>query len=374
MNVLAINDLYLEGIRAFVLVALLIILFYRGRLTPLAKHPGWKQIQIGFALIAIATILDITDEISGLEKFIIIGDTEIASFLEKVPGYLLGFIMVMIGFYKIIPSLIKAQRVERELEHYRENLENLVKERTQQLVEAQAELLQKERLATLGQLTASVSHELRNPLGTIKSALFLIEENLNSTNPQNTSRPLELAERSINRCVKIIEELTNYARVKDLELSSQSVSEWLRKVIEEQNISRAIKVELDLEQDFRAQFDEGKLWQVIVNIINNSIHALESKASTRKVLNISANDLGKIYEIKIQDNGVGISRDVIDRIFEPLFSTKDFGVGLGMVIVKNLIQQHNGSIQVESKDGKGTTITLRLPKNIDKNGLQIDTV
>ena len=112
---MSINDLFLECIRAVVLIALLAILFLRGNLTSLAKHPGWKQILVGFCLITAATLLDISDEIPGLEKFIIIGDTIYEAFLEKLPGYLLGFVLVLIGFYKMIPSLQKAEKNEEDL-------------------------------------------------------------------------------------------------------------------------------------------------------------------------------------------------------------------------------------------------------------------
>ncbi len=365
MDVMSTNDLILECIRAFVLIALLLILFYRGKLTSLAGHPGWKQILIGFTLITFATILDITDEIPGLEKFVIIGDTVIEAFLEKLPGYLLGFIMVLIGFYKMIPSLLKAQEAEKELAEHREHLEQLVKNRTQELEGAQAELLQQERLATLGQLTATVSHELRNPLGTIQSALFSIEESLESKDRQRVNRPIELAERSINRCVKIVEELTSYARVKKLSLSKASVDLWLNNVIEEQQIPETIIVERDLAVNLQAQFDQDKLRQVIVNLISNAIHALESKSSDHKVMSISVKPLQDRYEIQINDNGIGMPDEVKEKIFDPLFSTKDFGIGLGMVIVSNLVKQHRGKIYVESQQGEGTTITLRLPVTIN---------
>ena len=365
MDVMSINDLILECIRAFVLIALLVILFYKGKLTSLAGHPGWKQILIGFTLITFATILDITDEIPGLEKFVVIGDTVIEAFLEKLPGYLLGFVLVLIGFYKMIPSLLKAQAAEKELAEHREHLEQLVKNRTQELEGAQAELLQQERLATLGQLTATVSHELRNPLGTIQSALFSIEESLESKNFQGANRPLELAERSINRCVKIIEELTSYARVKKLSLSKTSVDLWLKNVIEEQQIPEAIIVEHAMKCNLQAQFDEDKLRQVIVNLISNAVHALESKPSDHKVLSISSKPLQAMYEIQINDNGIGMSDEVKEKIFDPLFSTKDFGIGLGMVIVSNLVKQHRGELYVESQEGEGTTITLRLPVTIN---------
>jgi signal transduction histidine kinase len=365
MDLMSINDLFLECIRASVLIALLAILFLRGKLTSLAGHPGWKQILIGFTLITLATLLDITDEIPGLEKYIIIGDTIMEAFLEKLPGYLLGFVLVLVGFYKMIPSLLKAQEAEEELEKYKDNLELLVIERTQELEETQAELLQKERLATLGQLTATVSHELRNPLGTIQSALFSIEESLEDKEPQRANRPLELADRSINRCVRIIEELTNYARVKDLRLSERPVDDWLKSLVDANKMPEGISVELDLRSGVQAQFDEDKLQQVIINLIDNAIHALEPNPPKDKSLRILSKPLNGMYEIQIIDNGIGIASEIKDKIFEPLFSTKDFGIGLGMVIVENLIKQHHGTIQVDSNEGEGTTVTLCLPLAIN---------
>jgi signal transduction histidine kinase len=361
MDVMSTTDLLLESIRAFVLIALLLVLFYKGKLTSLAGHPGWKQILIGFTLITFATLLDITDEIPGLEKYIIIGDTIIEAFLEKLPGYLLGFIMVLVGFYKMIPSLLKAQETEKKLAHYREHLEQLVKDRTQELEEAQGVLLRQERLATLGQLTATVSHELRNPLGTIQSALFSIEESFESNIPKSANRPLQLADRSIERCVKIIEELTSYARVKELNITDTFVDEWLENVVREQRLPETIRVEFDLGSGVGAQLDEDKLRQVMVNLITNAVHALEPDSVKEKILRISSKLLNGMYEIQITDNGIGIPDKVISRIFEPLYSTKDFGVGLGMVIVKNLVAQHHGEIHVDSKEGKGTTITLHFP-------------
>ena len=98
---------------------------------------------------------------------------------------------------------------------YRDRLETLVEEQTDALKKAQSKLLQRERLTVLGKLTATVSHELRNPLGTIQSALFTIDDSLGKNNPQQATRSLELAERSIERCVNIIEDLNNFTRIKN---------------------------------------------------------------------------------------------------------------------------------------------------------------
>jgi PAS domain S-box-containing protein len=267
--------------------------------------------------------------------------------------------------YIIVVSLDTTERkkAERELAKHREHLELLVEDRTLKLKEAQAELIQGERLATLGSLTATVSHELRNPLGTIQTALFSIADSLERNDSSQVARTLELADRSISRCVTIIEELNSYARIKDLVLSETSVDDWLRTVFKEQSIPEEIFCELDLSSGVRASFDHEKLRQVVVNLIANAVHALQDKQSNGNHLRVSTHPLDNKYEIRISDNGIGMTSDIKEKVFEPLFSTKGFGVGLGMVIVKNIVDQHHGEINIESKEGEGTTVTLRLPIN-----------
>ena len=116
-----------------------------------------------------------------------------------------------------------------------------------------------------------------------------------------------------------------------------------------------------MEVNLQAQSDQDKLRQVIVNLISNAIHALESKPSDHKVMSISLKPLQDMFEIQIKDNGIGMPDEVKEKIFDPLFSTKDFGIGLGLVIVINLVKQHRGKLFVESQPGEGTTVTLRLP-------------
>ena len=267
-------------------------------------------------------------------------------------------------------NIIKRKRAEENLREseealikHREHLELLVEDRTFRLKEAQAELIQGERLATLGRLTATVSHELRNPLGTIQTSLFSFVESLEQKDPSLAARSIELAERSINRCVGIIEDLNNYASVKELDVSSASVDDWLKTVFDEQNIPDGITCELDFVSGVEASFDQEKLRQVVVNLIDNAIDALQDKKSNGKQLKISTDILDNKYEIRIIDNGIGMTSEIKEQVFEPLFSTKDFGVGLGMVIVQNIVEQHHGEINIESKEGEGTTVTLCLPIN-----------
>ncbi|MCK4507621.1 MAG: HAMP domain-containing histidine kinase, partial [Desulfuromonadales bacterium] len=213
-----------------------------------------------------------------------------------------------------------------------------------------------------------------NPLGTIQTALDTIENSLESNEPHQAARSLELAERSIQRCVNIVEELNSYTRVKDLAVAEATVDAWLKAVVKEQSIPMEISCELDLSSGVRASFDHEKLRQVVVNLITNAVHALQEKQSSRKHLQIFTQLLGEKYEICFRDNGIGMSDETKEKVFEPLYSTKSFGVGLGMVIVKNIVEQHHGEITIESRAGEGTTVTLCLPitqpeqsKNLTQN-------
>lgn len=264
-----------------------------------------------------------------------------------------------------IINVTDLKRAEAELIEYRDQLEILVEKRTGQLKAAQSELLQQERMATLGRLTATVSHELRNPLGTIQAAICSIGVGLDT---QNMQRALELAERSIARCVGIIEELNSYARVKELALSEELVDGWLKGVLGEIPKSEQVHYEHDLSSGVRAWIDKEKLRQVVVNLIDNAVHALEDKSSTGKLLRLSTGRCDGHFQVCVKDDGVGMSHEVQQRLFEPLFSTKGFGVGLGMAIVKAIVEQHKGTITIESAPGMGTLVTLRLPVNPNSVG------
>jgi PAS domain S-box-containing protein len=267
----------------------------------------------------------------------------------------------LIGYRGGDKDITNRKLTEEELAKHREHLEILIEDRTLKLKEAQAGLIQGERLATLGRLTATVSHELRNPLGTIQTSLFSIEDGLERNEPHQVARSLELAECSINRCVTIIEELNSYTRVKRLDVSETSVDDWLRAVLKEQSIPEEISCELDLSSGVTASFDREKLRQVVVNLIANAVDALQDEQSKGNHLRVSTHLLDDKYEIRFNDNGIGMTSDTKEKVFEPLFSTKGFGVGLGMAVVKNIVDQHHGEINIESKEGEGTTVTLRLP-------------
>ncbi len=252
--------------------------------------------------------------------------------------------------------------VERELEKYKNQLEALVETRTQELEQTQKELVTKERLAALGQLIATVSHEIRNPLSTVRTAVYSIGQALEKNESGKIGRVLELAERSIVRCDTIINDLLDFARKKKLSFRKVSIDKWLKDTVEEFDFPEDIKISTTFKSNAYSMVDTSHLRRVIINLIDNAVHSVSDKPGRAGgSVSISTAKQDKNVEIVIEDNGGGIKDEDLDKIFEPLFSTKSFGIGLGLSIVKQLVEQHEGDIRIESEEGKGTKFKIVLP-------------
>jgi PAS domain S-box-containing protein len=250
--------------------------------------------------------------------------------------------------------------VEAEIE-----LERRVGERTAELHDMQEELLRKERLATLGQLTATVSHELRNPLGVIRNTMFTITEAAQSSGLK-LDRALGRIERSIGRCDTIITDLLDYTRIRRLQREKFPLDSWLAEVLDEQQIPQRIA----LVREFGAgdpvvSVDADRLRRVIINLVDNAAQAIEGDREGANpappCITVRTHIAGERVEIEIADSGPGIPPEIFKRIFEPLFSTKGFGVGLGLPTVKQIMEHHGGSIEMSSEPGRGTRALIWLP-------------
>jgi len=257
-------------------------------------------------------------------------------------------------------DITEQKRKDEELRLYRERLEELVEERTLELHKAQAELVRSERLATLGQLTATVSHELRNPLGAIRPSLYYIRKKL--SDDQQLVQAYQRIERNIARCDHIIDELLDFTRITTLEREETLFKPWLENLIGEILFPDGIKAKLTFSGPESIVVDTGRLRRAIVNILENAWQAIaENKNSNEKLISIQTKMEAERVAIEIKDSGVGMTDEVLERIFEPLYSTKGFGVGLGMPTVKQIMEQHSGGIEIESIAGSGTTVKLWLP-------------
>jgi signal transduction histidine kinase len=226
-----------------------------------------------------------------------------------------------------------------------------------------SDLLQQERLSTLGQLTATVAHELRNPLSAIRNTVYTFRE-LAASKSLNLDRPIERVERSILRCDRIISDLLDFTRVRELHKSVATFDKWLDEVLNDQKLPSGIALVRNLSAPGHAiDFDCERMRQVIINLIDNAAQAMSTvdKAATNGRIVVTTAARLNAFELVIADNGPGIPAENLAKVFEPLFSTKSFGTGLGLPMVKQVIEQHRGVVDITSTAGKGTKVTIRLP-------------
>lgn len=265
-------------------------------------------------------------------------------------------------FLALARDITERRATEAELERYRGQLEELVRERTSQLEAAQDELVAKERLAVLGQLTATVSHELRNPLGTVKNAIYLLGKIKGEGDANKIDKAIELADRNVKRCDGIINELLDFTRQQDSIHEEIVLGKWLQEILDEQTLPDDIELQNNLPKDVVVSGDPERLRRAFINVFFNGVQAFAGQDVSNKVLSIDLVTSDDKIQIIVADNGSGIPDDVLGRIFEPMFSTKNFGVGLGMSIVKNIMEEHGGGVELESSPGKGTSVSLWLPR------------
>lgn len=240
---------------------------------------------------------------------------------------------------------------------------------TAELETAREQLRRSERLSILGQLAATIGHELRNPLGTIRSSAFVVRKILGHGGDERLERALDRIERNVERCDRIIDELFEFTRERPLAVQAVGVDAWLSEVAEGLILPEGIRRQLDLGCAAETvSFDPEALRRCIINLHENACHALDAKCqrdpAADLVLTLQTRLAPDRLELRIADTGIGINPDILPRIFEPLFSTKGFGVGLGLVIVRKIMQHHAGGIEISSVEGEGTQVLLWLPRSV----------
>ena len=202
-----------------------------------------------------------------------------------------------------------------EIDNYRKHLEKMVEERTARLEEAQKELVLSEKMATLGRLTATVSHELRNPLGTIRSSVFSIQRRLKEQD-EKVVNALDRAERNIKRCDLIIDELLNYSRVHDLKLEATPIDAWLSEVLEETKPPEGISIKKEIESNAIINMDQERFRRCIVNILINAYQSIQEKVTDeRGYVRVKTQQDKSRLIIEISDNGVGFDMAERDKLF-----------------------------------------------------------
>jgi PAS domain S-box-containing protein len=236
-------------------------------------------------------------------------------------------------------------------------LEARVEERTKALEEAQERMVRQEKLASIGKLAGSISHELRNPLGVITNSVYYLGMRMPAVD-EKIKKHLKLLEEESARANKIISNLLDFTRTKPDEAILVDLGELITESLDRVQKPSNIVVELNKEENARqVLLDPLKMQQVFQNIITNAYQAMPDGGN----LTITIKELTGIIEIDFADTGMGIPEENMKKLFEPLFSTKINGIGLGLPISKEIVEEYGGSILVESTVGVGSTFRVKLP-------------
>lgn len=261
---------------------------------------------------------------------------------------------------------VELKRINDEISRLNNELANNVK----LLRDAQDALVKKGRLEQMGQLTATIAHELRNPLGAVRTSAFVMEKRLKNSG-LDLDAQFNRIKNGVTRCDNIIAQLLDFSRGKQLDCKLLNLDEWLSRIVEEEAARLPSNVNIQCLLGLggmHVSFDPGRLQRAILNLISNASEAMVGldgsavKADMPEAtITLMTKADGASVSISVSDNGPGMTSEIINKIREPLFTTKSFGTGLGVPVIEQVAAQHGGSLLVESTLGVGSTFTLRLP-------------
>ncbi len=250
-----------------------------------------------------------------------------------------------------------------EVHHARLELERKVDERTrdlhvtmQQLHDAQDSLVRREKLAMLGQLASGVGHELRNPLGVMTNALYYLKVVLASS-PQNVLEYLDILQQQITLSEKIVGDLLDFARLRQPQREPASVAQVAHAQVARLGVTTGVRLDVHIPSDLPAVLvDQVQLGQIILNLLTNAVQAIDGAGN----VTVRAEVAGDRVHLDVTDTGPGVPPENLEKIFEPLFTTKARGIGLGLAVSRSLARANGGEITLSSPPGKGATFRLTL--------------
>lgn len=221
------------------------------------------------------------------------------------------------------------------------------------------ELARKERLAILGQLAGGVGHELRNPLTVLATSVYFLTMTLGDNADPKIRKHLGIIDQELSNANEIITNLLDFSRVRQPERVRVSIADIAQNAIDRHDLG-SIEITRDIH-DFQVFVDDGQIRQVLVNLITNAIQAMPDGGRLRVATGAADSEVW----ITVEDTGNGIEPAIIEKIFQPLFTTKAKGIGLGLAVCESLIRANGGRISVRSAIGKGSTFTVHLPAGIE---------
>lgn len=274
----------------------------------------------------------------------------------------------------IVGRLAEGERKQRK--KYEKNALELaesytkLKQQSEVLSEVEAQLRHSERLSVMGELAASLAHEVRNPLGSIRGAVEILQDDY--PREKENYRFLQILTKEVARLNQVIENFLDLARRKSSQISEISLQEGVDSVVQILSAKarkEGVRIDSRLPQEpLHIKGDENKLHQILLNLLLNAIAASDGGGHVTIDYHIERNDSGlDILNLIVSDTGSGIPESEIEKIFKPFYTTKEQGTGLGLPITKRIIEEYNWNLRVESKVGEGTRITIGIPLHEEKH-------
>lgn len=293
-----------------------------------------------FSMIVIISLISVTHFNSGK-------GLSVENIMLGVVAMLGVFTIIILTINKNLKQFVKMRT--KELEEQRTNLEYLIEKKTQDILKA-------ERLSAIGELSGRLAHDLRNPLSVMKMSIDLIKQHPADAkiSDEVITKRLDLIEKSIERISHQVDDVLGYVRNSPLKLNPTSLRAIILSSIDKVNVPHDVKITVS-DSDVIASCDPIKMDAVFINLIVNAIQAMPQGGTIEIIIKSDNSDV----VIDFIDSGIGIPEEFRDKIFEPLFTTKQKGTGLGLASCKNIIEQHNGKISVKNNP---TTFTVRFPK------------
>jgi len=243
--------------------------------------------------------------------------------------------------------------------------ESIIQRRAMERLRLKERLARAEKLSSLGEMAAGISHEIRNPLGIIRSSAELLKKKAAKVDPTNTIPDIIVEESS--RLNSIITDFINYAKPRSPNVAPCQVEEVIEKNItflEAQMNKQGYNIEKRYQNSLpQIMADSNMLYQSFLNILINAMQAMPNGG--RILVELSSNE--HLLTVHFDDEGKGIPPENLEKIWDPFFTTKDIGTGLGLGIVKNIIESHGGSIQIVNRTVRGARVTIELPINQKKD-------
>ena len=349
------------------------------RVTEVAVPVFYKKKQVG-TFVGYSNVTWKTEMMTGNAK-------RIAAIITVILGLIFAGIAFLVwSFAKArARQLIKLEKSRREAVELSDQLQSMnedivilnkdLSRNIKVLRETQDKVIRKGKMAQLGQLTATVAHDIRNPLGTVRTSAFLLRRKFIKDNPK-MEKPLERIEKGVNRCDAIISELLDFARSKTLSAQLRNLDDWLISLLKEQLPALPAEITIEFHPglgDTETAFDPDSLSRAIINFLTNASEAMvgkggdaPAKPTTNPKIIISTRRTERGTEISVKDNGPGISAENLEKIRDPLFTTKAYGVGLGLPAIENIFEQHKGGLDIHSVAGKGAELIGWISPDLDQ--------